>query len=959
MKRKILSIALCLSMIISMVVFAPISFAVADGEFMATTEQTTLDATEDNTGDIAAPGDQETTPAPDADAVTPAEDQDADSAAAEVQPGVTDANDSIKDTTDAVTETNGDSSEKYAGSAVNYTNVAKFVGVVAPIRKAARLVARAASNTDNGVEFTKTVTSNKDGTFTIQMEAFTTGKVTVSSETKPSDIVLVLDRSTSMKSKFGSTTYEPVYVLDKSKTYYVKKDNSYKSVTWCRSCGAWTSGCREGFISHKSGEKYTPKDSENSSGDQFYEKITTRMDALHASAKKFVESVSKNSPDSRIAVVSFGNEGYTHNELLSVKDGKGTIIKSIDYITADEYATEHGKGMIKAQDVLKSSEPNYNRVVVMITDGEPAPYGSNNWSGRIVKEAVNTSLDMKTAGVSVYCVSVMPGTDAGNPTSPMDKYMDYVSSNYPKAKYTGNFIGEDSDGNKIINQITPGTKIDTTKGSFYLSAGNVDALDKIFEQIASQTGGSTTSLGTSAVVRDVMTPYFTVPEARDVTVESVDCTSYNESTKTAEWGTRTTLSNDCVKVSENTIDVSGFDFDHNFIAEKGRTEGDVTADGTFHGRKLVIKFTVKPKEGFLGGNGVPTNEKAELLESANAPNSVKTATADPVDVPLKTLDVKVADKNIYLFGNMTNDQLKEDVVATFNGKSFAELEVWQKAFVKDPVVTVNGGVTKAKEDAEYSATVILEPKGTGTATATKSNTKTAKINVFKPELTYKDVTRYYGETADNAKVLTDATVGGIAWKHGATAATDVTMTGTAPTVVSTAAIVNPGDIKNGVFNTADDSYYKVTSKIGADNIDDYVIYKHQACTTNCGFNSDKGQFIVHKKTCTLNVAKKVAGSNNSDSFAMKITGITEADFDDFEVLVKGGETVTVKGLPIGTYTVTEDTNWAWRYTVSGNGATAELSPANNNGTVTITNTLKENKWLNFVTSVQNLFTKAK
>lgn len=70
-----------------------------------------------------------------------------------------------------------------------------------------------------------------------------------------------------------------------------------------------------------------------------------------------------------------------------------------------------------------------------------------------------------------------------------------------------------------------------------------------------------------------------------------------------------------------------------------------------------------------------------------------------------------------------------------------------------------------------------------------------------------------------------------------------------------------------------------------------------------------------------------------------------------DVTVKGTGSVTIKGLPVGSYTVTEDTKWTWQYTpeevtqnVVINGTTAE---------VTFTNTYSKSNWLTSFAEVIN------
>lgn len=62
------------------------------------------------------------------------------------------------------------------------------------------------------------------------------------------------------------------------------------------------------------------------------------------------------------------------------------------------------------------------------------------------------------------------------------------------------------------------------------------------------------------------------------------------------------------------------------------------------------------------------------------------------------------------------------------------------------------------------------------------------------------------------------------------------------------------------------------------------------------------------------------------------------------VVIKGNGSVTIKGLKIGTYTVTEVTNWSWRYTAGNSSQSIELKPAVTNA-VTFVNTRSNHKWL--------------
>ena len=778
-------------------------------------------------------------------------------------------------------------------AAVNYDKVAPIsAGVIAKpakklLAKAAAPAAKAAPT--NGISFDKTVTDKGNGTYTIKLEAYTTGTITTSSETKPCDIILVLDRSTSMTKSFTSqiSTYEPVYTLDKNKTYAVKNGNRYTEVEWCSNCTAWTNGCWSGIFSHHAGTKYTPKISatDTTSGSvQFLEETVipamNRMEALHYAANSFASNVAEQSPDSRIAVVSFGQNAYCHTgnsnstALLTAGSNLQTIKNAINGISANEYATEHGKGMELAKNIFAASNSTgRNRVVVLITDGEPAPDGTNNWSSRVVKQTMDNAYTLKhDYDATVYCISVMPGTDASNPTSDMDKYMSYVSSNYPNARYTGRNLDDKNNGgdtyytgntSNIINQITPGSKIDTSKGSFYLTAGNITTLNSIFEQIATQAGGSTVSLDKSAVVRDVVTPYFNMPANSAVSAKSYDCLSYNDDTGVATWSSTGTDVPNAVSISGTTIDVSNFDFNRNFIAETGRVEGDTTQAGNFHGRKLVITFDVTPKDGFLGGNGVPTNESAGVFVNKDASTPLTTATAEPVDVAIKPVTVTAAEKNVYLMHTMTDEECKAGATAMCNGTNLLNTaeytgdNAWKAKFV-----TVSTAVTKPAnaltDDSTYTVTATVSPKNTnGAATTQTTESAKAKINVFKPEVNFKDSTIYQGNTADYDDNMTDTPV----WKHnGTTEDTAVTMTGTEPTLSYT--------YDNAAAAFTDCTPVAVTVKIGTTDVTNKT--------------NGKKDFIVHvlqpTVTATVNDVQKYYGE--SYTLGSGVNGSINVDWKD-------------------------------------------------------------------------------
>ena len=106
----------------------------------------------------------------------------------------------------------------------------------------------------------------------------------------------------------------------------------------------------------------------------------------------------------------------------------------------------------------------------------------------------------------------------------------------------------------------------------------------------------------------------------------------------------------------------------------------------------------------------------------------------------------------------------------------------------------------------------------------------------------------------------------------------------------------------------------------------------------------KFEYDVADLTITKSGAEDI-DENQSFIFTVKIWahyGTEEFVLTRFKVAIQGKNSVTIKGIPAGVhYTITEDSNWSWRY--NAREATGVLKPGSNS--VTITNSRINNKWL--------------
>lgn len=959
---------------------------------------------------------------------------------------------------------------------------------------------------DSGMKISKTATANNDGSYTITLEAFATGsKVITEQKTDiPTDIVLVIDQSGSMKDPIGGYTYtayrkgsgwnsrnyhnEEYYPLrhnggsenlwhklnnneyiavsveqkmvytaisgwsnrkyyDNQNSLYCLVSGEYKSVTvkreghlfsadeyWYTVDGQqilYTTGddsipnFGQYAPLYQSVKKYIYSYTlngattviEESFGDgsspdtQFYRRDysssagDTRLNALKNAATTFANAVATkaagedgdiNAPadnvNHRIAVVGFAsgqryngtNYNYNNTEVfvgsnqyrygtaaqgqygnafqnMNTSTGVGNVSASIEALSADggtltNLGLEMGNGIFGANPIAEGEKRN--RVVIVFSDGVP---GWSGYDSDTANSAITQAGTAKnTYGATVYTIGIFPGADAtsagnqnGNETEKANWFMQRVSSNtqYPQSP------------------------------SYYLSAADAGTLNSIFQQISNQieTGGAETTLGSETVVKDIISPYFTLPAgttASGIRIDTYACTGKDGNTYT--WsGTSGGPGGATATVDGDQVSVTGFDFSENWCG----TETDAQGNSTVRGNKLVISFEVSPKSGFLGGNEVITNASAGIYENGSAQTPVMTFEQPKVNVPIQDVTVTATDKNVYLKGEVTADQLKDgseisvgDVKldlskATDTDKPYG-LDPWQTEYV-DITVTVkdkDGNAISDKlenltEDTTYTVEVTVAPKTVGTSTPANGDAATAKtgandpaanIYVFKPELTFKDSSAYYGESVPTNNDYSSNKVGLETWKHGDTASTDagVTMLGTKPTL-DISYTPDESKLESGKY-TKQDVPVAATVKIGTENVNEHTTFVHQDCTTACGWETPATPgapaFLIHIQTCTLNITKQGGAADESYVFDVFKDGVKYS-----EVTVWGNGTETLVELPIGTYTISENTGWSWRYSAN-NGGSAALTAQNPTGSIACTNTKNNNQWLNgFSEVVRNIF----
>ena len=432
------------------------------------------------------------------------------------------------------------------------------------------------------------------GTYTITMEAQATGKESTVATQEPMDVVLVLDVSGSMDETIPSR-YEEVEAEDvkQDETYYIRVTHSflfwswysYKKVTYCEKCGAFTRGCWDISSYHHKGTQYDPQER------QFYKVIdeVEKLPALKTAVNGFIDAVAEKSGDSAIAVVSFASGANNiSNGLLPVKDKADVLKNAVNGLTADG-ATRADLGMQQAAEILTKGT-HAKKIVVMFTDGEPTAH--RNFEVNVANGAIQAAKGMKDAGTQVFTVGVFD--KASEDTT---NYMNYVSSNYPKAESMEN----------------PGTG--SEEAGYYMTADDADGLNTIFKTISKTiTVPTNAELNTETVVEDTLSDYFTfdtdTPATGSVKVYAK-----------AKDGTRTDITEDAkVEVVGKKVTVKGYNFAEHF---KGSAKEET----------LVIEITVKPSGVGCATATIPTNADDNSNYAAKATlNSTVVASAESATV---------------------------------------------------------------------------------------------------------------------------------------------------------------------------------------------------------------------------------------------------------------------------------------------------------------------------------------
>lgn len=893
-----------------------------------------------------------------------------------------------------------ESSEK----TVNFTKASKLMPPIKgpPLKTSGMMSLNNLGN--SGVVLDKSAELVDDTAVKFKLEAFVTGTISTITQAVPTDIVLVLDQSGSMEDPFGRVPNQAVgdnyrnsdaWNARNSPLFILYEGSYYRLSITRESSGGWFStytytyefvvngspisftieGSNTRLQNHDNnpGVIYSSRDSDDS-------KLEVLKDVVEDFVTEVQANANENDVDHRISMVGFGsgdnmsgsnpdyenteilttlsgnpvqynNANNTHyqNSLLDVREQENRLQTAIDEIAASG-ATRSDLGMDMARRVFENNPieagEQRQRVVIMLTDGSPNNF--SGWDGTVANNAISNSKTIKDGGATVFTIGIFDGANPSGDSNE-NRYMNYVSTNYPNATSMNN-------------------RGDRGPGNYYLTADNPDDLAAIFKSISDTIEAPDIEAGEATVVIDQLSPQLQLPEgftASDVTISVYDYihqgTESDYSSGSWQKDTSPPTGINAIVQENGRIDVTGFDYQEHYVANDSTT-------GYPRGKKLVIEFTAQIKEDFIGGNQVLTNATNSGFYLPDEDQPVESFELPTIDVPLRFNIVREDAGQYYGTSTPANQLIVNDSKSfqigdktyTFDGINNKYVNITYEVFSEgddNPVYTysIPAGATDIDED-ELDILLQLEETGTLTYKATVtpsisgnitllSVSTQPKLYVWYPEFKLTNETIFLGETTnpddryefvkwfalETGAIAPNYSIGAddfdyqLSW-----------VSGTEP--------VDGQDYKPSV-----DSTFRIDPMIKkypvCEGEDCWVSVVHSTHTNFVSENSEKQTFTIFVRTLKLTITKEVA-DDDLDPNQSFVFYITADNGYEKTVVIQGNGSVTLVGLPIGTYTVVEDTDWSYRYDADPTSEETTLSRSKQEDEITVVNTIKPDvPWL--------------
>ena len=586
---------------------------------------------------------------------------------------------------------------------------------------------------NGGVHVCKTLRNNGDGTYQIELESWVSGRT--GTEPAPTDVVLVMDTSGSMRLPCPGASDR----LEALKA----------------------AAC-------------------------------TFVDAVTEQNEKAAED-----RKSRVALIQYSSADNTGIRMhLTRANEKGAAsMKSVIHGMEKGGRTRMDLGMELAEEIMNAeADSGRNRAVVLFTDGVPA---NEDYDGFVMETANRTlaaAKRLKESGIEVFGLSIEQYAKC-SPGESMPVYTPHSEANYVAPLHgiggvntsdenaialenrlmylvtSNNPHAQDMDTPNALDPSDPGRTRGETRETYYFTAQTSGELSAVFRDLAAQVGMSDSSLGSDAESRDdILWPFQKSQESRVHAYTSDYLGDGN-------WGERRDITDQIsITSTESSVRAKGFDYSGNYVSEEPHPGADSNQESA-RGKKLILSFSIRP-QAIFGGNQIPTNSDTSGIYADSSAGEPEVLYPVPrADLQLRG-KIAMTDRRVYVPDAARPEDLvriPEAFRADGRKNAYVDLhyELTNEQGERAGTLDVPAGEKMEdcgwqwqQEETDLCGTYTLSCRMTpvrGGHFDEKFLKEEGTLHVFHPEILLEDSTQYLGDPSDT--VPGDSTGEGVTGEH--------------------------------------------------------------------------------------------------------------------------------------------------------------------------------------------------
>ena len=636
---------------------------------------------------------------------------------------------------------------------------------------------------------------------------------------------------------YDTSFTESLYIDSKG---YIDPDSPQSNGIFVEASKKYISAEQIAAIQAKSAESVYGSALVDVSTESGYISIINSVDALRANYQQTCPAIgleiaqaifeAKNSSEVKIGQ----QENFEKNTAIpSISGAQGTTKNTTQAEAPNSHLT------VSSGDAAQASEDR-DEIIILFTDGVPTVRCSTvrddgessdqrrneeYWSiAGGIDDAFHHAAKAKAAGIDIYTIGTsMMNSDTnildtlnGNRDLGIStgEFLNYLSSNYKDSScdltlnITWTFDSQQkpylskADGDDVYPTITVTPGAAEAGENYFLAVGTDNLeLDDIFTTIVNKITAPNVSLNGVDVLQEVLSQYFNISDKSMIKVYTAAYDGEGDFADNSNFAQRqelttahiTVLKSDPTSDREDVVQVRGYDYHSEYLRTK-----EAAPDATYFGSKLIVEVPIIVREGFWGGNNVPTNGDDTTIfdvPDSDAPPADPSTPFNPpvytddddnkgnddggtevIDFPLPEVNVPadvevVAKDKVTYYGNDVNaTDLIESVTAggldvTINDDgTFTPQQPWMDDYADlqwtDSSTKPGDDVDTAKPD-DYTFSVELTPKYDGTPNPDPGYSNmagdvvppqgdtasdTAKVDILVPVITFHDSLKDVGTT---------------------------------------------------------------------------------------------------------------------------------------------------------------------------------------------------------------------